>query len=105
MSIKPFSTADDKTRTRYYIITTFTSNVIFKMHLNFKVWMLMDEVLDERVLKVWAATHLQESEAARLRLCQPPQEASTHTKNIRAFCVACGGKIIKQKSEFPCKIF
>jgi hypothetical protein len=80
------------------IITTFTSNVTFNMHLNFKVRMLTDDVLDERVLNVWAAAHLQESEAAGLRLRQTPQEASTHTKNIRAFCVARGGKIIKQKS-------
>ncbi len=89
--------ADDKTH-----VIIFTTNIFYiNIHLNFKAWMLADEVLDEGGLNVWAAAHLQKSEAAGLRfLPHPPQGAAAHTKNMRAFCLARGGKIIKTKKLF-----
>ncbi len=69
--------------------------------------MLADEVLDERGLNVWAAAHLQESEAAGLRfLPQPTQGAAAHTKKHESFMSGPWRKINQTKKLFfPCKIF
>jgi hypothetical protein len=70
-------------RTLLFLLLIFFYNNI---HLNLKAWMLADEVLDEGGLNVWAAAHLQESEAAGLRfLPQPPQGAAAHTKKHESF--------------------
>jgi hypothetical protein len=44
-----------------------------------KVWILADEIVDERGLNVWAASHLQVLEAG-LQLTQPLQKASACAK-------------------------
>ncbi len=44
-----------------------------------KVWILADEIVDERGLNVWAASHLQVLEAGLL-LTQPLQKASAGAK-------------------------
>jgi hypothetical protein len=52
---------------------------IKNVHLYMKVWILADEIVDERGLNVGAASHLQVLEAG-LQLTQPLQKASAGTK-------------------------
>ncbi len=52
---------------------------VTNVHLDLKVWILADEIVDERGLNVWTASHLQVLEAGLL-LTQPLQKASAGTK-------------------------